>query len=348
MDWTKGYSQRFDFTTVDTVTWGDAAPLDTVASCSVTRDAGTALVERASLEIDGIDGGEFWVRAYMTATQGGRSERFAIGTWLVQTPSTEYGSGVSTVRCEAYSCLHPLAEALAPIGYFVREGADVVETVAGIVETATDAPFIPPVGTYTMPSHYVASDKSSWLDVCMGAAAAVGLRVSFDAMGRVTLVPATSQPLPLWTFRDDDDSIILPEVSVDEDWYGMPNVCEVVVTRRGVSTVGRAVNDDPDSPLGLPRRGREVTLRIRNPKELKGTPTERACELLARQKLAEASVFERTLTVEHGWCPLRVGDCAAVQYTRHGLSMLGTVERQDFDLQTGMTVKSVLTTRTML
>lgn len=349
-DWGKGYSQRFEFCEVDPYTWNDRRPLETVASCSVTRDTDTALRERATIEMDSIDPGEFWVRAYMTVTQGGASQRFAVGTWLVQTPSVDYGSGVSTVRCQAYSSLHPLSESLAPIGYFVREGANVPDVVAGIVGSVSTVPFIVPAGEFRLPSHYVASDTSSMLDVCRGIAAAVGLRVGFDAFGRITLAPATpvSSLVPSWVFRDDDKSIMMPDVGVAEDWFGMPNVCEVVYTKRGVSTVGRAVNDNPESVLSTVRRGREVTLRVRNPRELKGAVTERACELLARQRLQEASMLERTVTLEHGWCPVGIGDCVRMEYSRHGLGIEGIIERQDFDLKTGMTVKSVITTRSNL
>lgn len=343
-DWTRGYAQSFEYYEVDPATWLDRRPLSTVVSCSVVRDSETAIIERATFEIDGESPGESWIRAYMVAEQDGISERVPIGTWLVQTPRTSMDGRVASLHCDAYSPLHVLSEWLVPVGWHAQKGAICAETAAAILRRYGVAPVIASYDQKTLGAHYVPEGGASWLDVAKDIAAAADMEIGVDAYGRVILAPIspTASLLPSWTFEDGDRSILLADAEQQEDWYGVPNAIEVVSSKSGL--VGRAVNDDPEDMLSLVRRGRAVTKRFTDPPELASATSQAALDAVAKMLLAEESQMERTVTISHGWCPLNVGMCARVLYTKHGLDVTGTVIRQDFSLETGLTVKSVIKT----
>ena len=78
------------------------------------------------------------------------------------------------------------------------------------------------------------------------------------------------------------------------------------------------VNDDPNSPISTVNRGREIVQRVTDP-DLIGDPTENQIQLYAEQLLRELSSLEYSVTYTHGYCPVNIGDCVRLNYTRAGL-----------------------------
>ena len=66
-------------------------------------------------------------------------------------------------------------------------------------------------------------------------------------------------------------------------------------------------------------RGREIVHRVTDP-DMIGNPTNNQIQEYAEQLLRELSTLEYTLTYSHGYCPVRVGDCVRLNYTRAGLT----------------------------
>ena len=52
-------------------------------------------------------------------------------------------------------------------------------------------------------------------------------------MGRILFAPEqdVSSLQPIWTYNDDNSSILYSDISVDHDLYGIPNVVEVVYSK---------------------------------------------------------------------------------------------------------------------
>ena len=50
-----------------------------------------------------------------------------------------------------------------------------------------------------------------------------------------------------------------------------------------------------------------------------GDPTGKQIDLYAEKLLKELSSLEYTVTYTHGYCPVRIGDCVRLNYTRSGL-----------------------------
>lgn len=172
--------------------------------------------------------------------------------------------------------------------------------------------------------------------------------LSLDELGRILFAPIqeTKALQPVWTYTDDNSSILYSEVTMDHDLYGIPNVVEILYSDGSVCYYSRAVNDDPNSPISTVSRGREIVQRVTNP-TLYGTPSQEKIDELARQTLKDLSSVEYTLSYTHAYCPVRIGDCVRFNYTRAGLTDIkAKVISQNIKCEVGcpVTEKAVFTT----
>jgi hypothetical protein len=134
---------------------------------------------------------------------------------------------------------------------------------------------------------------------------------------------------------------------MDHDLYGIPNVVEVIYSNGHDSYYARAVNNDPNSPISTVSRGREIIYRVTDP-DLLGNPLEYQIQEYANQLLRELSSIEYTITYTHGYCPVRVGDCVRINYSRAGITdVKAKVISQSIKCEPGcpVTEKAVFTTK---
>ena len=347
MDWTRNMALSFAYRVVEPTTWRDREVLDTVSSCHIVRDLEMDTLGQATLTIVDADDGERWIRCYMNAEQDGREERVCMGTFLVQTPRRSSNGRFTSYDCTAYTSLHVLAEAKPNTGYALAAGSNCVEAAESICRSYGLAPVIAPISDSVLDDHYVAPSDASWLDIAKTLLASVGMKPEVDPYGRIVFapdIPAYAMS-PSWTFRDDETSIILPGVSEEMDWYHLPNVC-VVSTPSGIT--GRAENSDPDSRLSTVSRGREVTLKIDDPDELRAGCTQATADAFALRKLREESVMERVANVSHGYCPVTIGDLVRVEAPSLSLVTDAIVSKQEMDLGTAITVNATLKCREVM
>ena len=124
---------------------------------------------------------------------------------------------------------------------------------------------------------------------------------------------------PVWVFNDDNTSILSPDITVNHDLYCIPNVVEVVYSYGSVCKQAVAINDDPNSPTSTISRGRKIPYRITDP-SLYGYVTQDQLDAYAERVLKELSTLEYTVSFTHAYCPVRVGDCVRLNYTRAGIT----------------------------
>ena len=168
-------------------------------------------------------------------------------------------------------------------------------------------------------------------------------------MGRILFSPEqdTASLQPVWTYNDDNSSILYPDFNMEHDLYGIPNVVEVVYSNGPDYYYHKVVNDDPNSPISTVNRGREIIYRDSNP-SLPGIPTEDQIKIYAEQTLRNLSSIEYTVTYSHGYCPVRLGDCVRLNYSRAGISNVkAKVISQSIECSAGckVTEKAVFTNR---
>ena len=106
---------------------------------------------------------------------------------------------------------------------------------------------------------------------------------------------------------------------MSHDLYGIPNVVEVVYSKNSDHYYAKVVNDDPNSPTSTINRGREIVYRDTNP-SMSGEPNNIIIQERAKQLLRNLSTIDYTVSYTHGYCPVRVGDCVRLNYSRAGIT----------------------------
>lgn len=347
-DWLSSMQQTFEYYVVDPGTWKDVQKIDNVTSCTINRDADAETLGSATIDI--IESvGECYIRAYLVTIQNGVRERHPLGTYLVQTPSSSFDGKVRNVSMDAYSPLLELKESPPPFGYYVPKEMNVMTTVYDLARRYTRAPVIKTDCDINLFYDFVADTNDTWLTYLIDLAAYAKYSFALDELGRVLFSPIqdTASLQPVWTYDDSNSSILYPELTMDHDLYGIPNVVEVVYTDSGHNFYARVANEDSNSPTSIERRGREIVYREVNP-NLIGTPTESRIQEYAEQTLRNLSTLEYTISYTHGYCPVRLGDCVRLNYSRAGITDIkAKVISQTIKCEPGcpVTEKAVFTTK---
>ena len=319
VDWLSSMQQTFEYYIVNPATWKDAKKIENVKSCSISRDSDAGTLGSASINIT-ESVGECYVRIYLITIQNGTKERHPLGTFLVQTPSTSFDGKVRNLSMDAYTPLLELKETKPPLGYSVMKGTNIMTIARQLTQENTRAPVVPASCDTNLFSDFVAETDDSWLTFLTDLLLNAKYSYDLDEMGRILFAPEqdTASLQPVWTYNDDNSSILYPNLNMDHDLYGIPNVVEVIYSHGNGYYYSRVVNDDPNSPTSTVNRGREIIHRVSDP-DLIGDPTENQIDEYANRLLRELSSLEYTITYTHGYCPVRVGDCVRFNYSRADL-----------------------------
>lgn len=318
-DWTSSMQQTFEYYTVDPGTWKDVKIVDNIRSCSISRDSDAETLGSATIDISESIG-ECYIRVYLVTIQNGVTEKFPLGTFLVQTPSYSFDGKVRDVSMDTYTPLLELKENQPPLGYSILKGENIMDSAYRLTREHARAPVVKSSSTSTLFDDFVADPSEKWLSFLKDLIANAKYKYDLDEMGRILFAPVqdTNSLQPIWTYTDDNSSILYPEVSMDHDLYGIPNVVEVVYSNGAGCYYAKAVNSDSNSPISTVNRGREIIHRVTDP-DLAGNPTEKEIQDYAERLLRELSTLEYTITYKHGYCPVRLGDCVRLNYVSAGL-----------------------------
>lgn len=346
-DWTKTMQQTFEYYIVDPGTWRDIRKINTVISSSITRDSTLETLGSANITISESIG-ECYIRIYLITIQNGIREKHSLGTFLVQSPSFSFDGKIKNVTLDAYTPLLELKENPTPLGYSVLKDENILDTAYRIVREQVRAPVVKPQKDEALNSNFVANINDTWITFIRDLIANADYSLDLDEMGRIFFSPKqdTMSLQPIWTYNDSNSSILYPELSVDRDLYGIPNVVEVIYSNGNEYYYGKAVNDDISSPISTVNRGRQITHRESNP-SLLGSPNQARIQEYAENLLKELSSLEYTVTYTHGYCPVRVGDCVRLNYSRAGINGIkAKVISQNINCESGcpVTEKAVFTT----
>lgn len=319
-DWTSSMQQTFEYYVVDPGTWKDKRRLTNVISSTIQRDSSADTLGSATINVT-ESVGECYIRIYLVTSQNGLTERFPLGTYLVQTPSSSFDGKVRSVTMDAYTPLLELKENQPDIGYFVPKDSNIMDTVQLLARVNSRVPVIPTPKEDTTHSDFIANTDDTWLSYLSDLASTADFSFDLDDMGRIIFTPVQKLESlqPVWTYTDDNSSILYPAISMNHDLYGIPNVVEVTYCTDTEVYFARVVNDDPNSPISIPSRGRKITHRVVNPELTGSFPTERQVNEYAEELLKALSTIEYQITYTHAYCPVRVGDCVRFNYSRAGL-----------------------------
>ena len=339
INWSESMQQTFEYYEVDPNTWKDKKLLDFVKSSSINRDSGTETLGSASIDIDNTLG-ECYIRIYLVAIQNGVKEKIPLGIFLVQTPSSNFDGKVRTVSMDAYTPLLELKEKPTPLGYSLLKNENIMEQAYMIVRENCRAPVVKTESDKLLQSNFVANNGDTWLTFVRDLIAQAKFELQLDEEGKIMFAPkqTVDELQPVYTYNDDNSSILLPEASLKHDIYGIPNVVEVVCSTGTEVYYAKVKNEDPNSPTSIQARGREIIYRDTSP-NLPGFPTKEQIDEYAENLLKSLNSVEYQISYSHGYCPVRVGDCVRLNYTKAGLiGIKAKVISQNIKCDSGCTV----------
>lgn len=319
-DWLSPMQQTFEYYTVDPGTWKDVSMLQNVKTCKINRDLSAETLGSATIETDGMFG-EAYVRVYLVTIQNGVRERFPLGTFLVQTPSSDFDGMVTSASMDAYTPLIELKENQPPLGFYSAKDLNIMEEAYRLTQEHLRAPVVKASSETTIFRDFISNTDDTWMSYISDLIANAKFYFDLDEMGRILFAPQqdTAALQPVWTYDDSNSSILYPEITLDHDLYGIPNVVEVIYSDANDQYYARAVNDDENSPISTINRGREIVQRVENP-SFSGVPTQAMITEYAEQQLKALSTVEYTLSYKHGYNPVRLGDCVRMNYKRAGIT----------------------------
>lgn len=347
-NWLSTMQQTFEYYIVDPGTWRDIKKVDNVTSSTISRDLNAETLGSASISIS-ESLGECYIRIYLITIQNGVREKHPLGTFMIQTPSYSFDGKITNVTMDAYTPLLELKENMPPIGYSILKDENIMDRAYRIVREQVRAPVLKTVTEDKLFTNFVANVDDTWITFVYDLLANAKYSLYLDEMGRVLFTPQqdTASLQPVWTYDDSNSSILYPTLDIDHDLYGIPNVVEVIFSNGNSYYYGKAVNNDPSSPISTVNRGREITHRVTDP-DLMGDPTEEQIQAYAERVLREMSALEYTISYTHGYCPVRIGDCVRLNYSRAGLrGIKAKVISQSIKCEPGcpVTEKAVFTTQ---
>lgn len=353
-DWQSSMEQTFEFYVVDPGTWKDTRKLNNVTSCTINRDAEAETLGSATIDVT-ESVGECYIRVYLVTVQNGIRERHPLGTFLVQTPSSSFDGRLRSVSMDAYTPLIELKENPPPIGYTVlRElkhdvKTNIMDTAYEICREHVRAPVVEAKCDTLLYNDFVANTNDTWLSFVTDFISNAKYNLELDELGRVLFAPKqeTASLSAIWTYEDGANSIMYPDIDMDHDLYGVPNVVEVVYSKNGETFYARVVNDDSNSPTSTVNRGREIVYRTTDP-GLSGIPSQEIIDEYAVQLLKELSTVEYSVRYTHGYCGTRLGDCVRINYKRAGITdVKAKIVSQSIKCEPGcpVTEKAVFTTK---
>ena len=348
IDWLSSMQQTFEYYVVNPDTWKDEKLIDNVISCTINRDSEAETLGSATIDVS-ESLGECYIRVYLITIQNGVKEKHPLGTFLVQTPSSSFDGKIRDVSMDSYTPLLELKESPPPLGYYIAKDENIMDNAYRLVREHARAPVVKAECDTNLFNDFVSDTDDTWITFLIDLIANAKYTFSLDEMGRILFSPKqdTASLQPGWTYDDGNSSILYPDLEMDHDLYGIPNVVEVIYSSGNEHYYSRVVNDDPNSPISTISRGREIVYRETDPSVI-GDPTSDQIQEYAEKLLASLSTLEYTVTYSHGYCPVRIGDCVRLNYSRAGLNNVkAKVISQTIECEPGckVTEKAVFTTK---
>lgn len=349
INWHDSMQQTFEYYIVDPNTWKDQSQILDVESCSITRDLSSDTLGSATLDCKTILD-ECYVRVYLISIQNGKTDKRPLGTFIIQTPSESFDGKVLKNTYDGYTPLLELKEKSPPLGYTLLKDQEIMSIALNLFRENMRAPIVKANSTKTLYDDFVSNTSDTWLTFLSDLVANAEFQIRLDEQGKVIFEPVQdiASIQSVWTYNDDDISILYPDITNDRDLYGIPNTVEVIYSSNGEILYSKVVNDDKNSPISTVKRGREILYRDTNP-SISGIPTQEMLDVYATQLLRNLSTLEHTISYRHGYCPVRIGDVVTINYQRAGLkNVRARVTSQSISCETGCPVEETATYTTKL
>ena len=324
MDWSKGFSAAYIMQTVDPATWRDTNVIQ-ITGGTIKREL-TGKRESADVDCKGIEiGVERWVRIYLETQQDGASARTALFTGLATSPADEYEGNARSNTLSCYSVLKPCEDVALPLGWYAPQNANGAEVIRQLL-SVTPAPVFVEPDAPTLSDHIIAESNENHLTMIDKILTAIDWRIQIDGDGTIHVEPKPLEPVA--SFDPLENDMIETKVKVSADLYSCPNVYRA--TSGDITGIAR--DEDPDSPLSIQNRGREVW-KYESGVNL---ASNESIAQYARRMLKQAQQAKRAASYTRRYMPnVRPSDLIRMGYPAQGLTGVYVVQSQTVALEYG-------------
>lgn len=323
VDYSKGYSASYYAERVDPGTWRDVGVIRLTGGTIKRETTG----KRQSADIGCVNyhiDVEQWIRVYLDIKQDGASAHVPLFTGLATSPDDDINGTYVVNALTCFSVLKPAEDVLLPRGWYAARGMNGAELIRSLL-SVSPAPVVIDDSPPVLSEAIIAEDGETNLSMADRILDAMGWRLRIEGDGTVIITSAAADPVV--RFDPIDNDVIESKIKVTADWYSCPNVFMAVAG----DVTGIARDDDPESPLSVISRGREVWK-----KESCTLAANESVAEYARRKLREAQRVRQTVSYTRRYIPaVMPGDIIGLNYPRQGLTGNYEVKSQSITLGYG-------------
>lgn len=324
MNWSKGFTATYYAYEIDPVTRREIDRIQIMGGTISHGDDG--LRNSANLSVKGYEGdNEKWIRVYLDTNQGGASSHVPIFTGLATSPERDIDGTYVTETLECYSVLKPAQDIMLEKGYYAPaeiSGATLIQSLLSVcpaeVVSSQEAP--------SLQNYIIAEEGETNLSMVDKILEAINWRMRIQGDGTIELSPKPIEPVIVLDPLKND--MIEPSLSVTRDWFNCPNVLRAYAG----DLTAIAKDENPDSPLSIQARGREVWAEETNVTLNSG---EGIAEYVVR-RLKELQKISLQASYQRRFNPvIIVGDLIQLHYPEQGLDGTFRVLSQKIDISYG-------------
>lgn len=292
MDYSQGYTSRFEVSRMNADTWAAYGEISNVSKFSITRNCTDTvpLIETATMEVDDSfeDG---WYKLAMIVEQGG-FERVDLGVFLFEATGSEFNYGRQTTTVSGFSVLKPADEMLLVSGEYAPMGSNGVDVAATLLQACIPAP-VETQGSFLLADNVVFSVGQSYLAAVWMLLDAGGYCIQLDGDGTVNILPKPTEPS--LELSKANAALLVPGIKDDKTRSGVPNRYYAI----DGGAIAVATNEDPASFVSYKNRGRWVDAVDTSPTRINGE----TLEAYAQRKLTEATYITKKVTYTREYYP---------------------------------------------
>ena len=250
MDWSKGFTAMYYISVVDKNTWCDVDRIEITGGTINRTD--TDLRESADINcINYSSNQEQIIRVWLDAKQEGSSSHTPLFTGIATSPERNVEGNLTTQTVQCYSILKIAQDILLPRGWYAPvgiSGGALIKSLLNVlpvdISIAENSP--------GLQSAIISENNENLLSMTDKILEAINWRMTLDGYGNISIAPYSKEPVAIFDALSAD--VLEPYLSINYDWYNIPNVYRAVLD----DSYSIARDDDPESQLSTVSRGREI------------------------------------------------------------------------------------------
>ena len=330
----------------------EGADLGNVTSGSVELSAFSDLKATCSFKFEGgqePDTADL-VRIYYSFDDDTNEHgEFCIGTFFIGYSDTSYrldgDSLMASGTVNGWSVLKALQDVRLGYAYTVSAGTYAIAKAIQLIQGVGLPVNVANESSYQLANDHTFNPDDTLLTVVNWLCTTANYQAPYpDAYGTIQIQQYVdpSERATVATFQDDEQSIMYPDVSIENDWQEIPNVYKLYYATDTIAIHAEARNTTGSKASLDARGGRELS-EVDSVSELSGADSAAMAanlEAMAAKKLLNNSQEIERVELSHPYIPLVANDAVKVIYTDRTWS--GNVQNMKISLEPSTECNTVI------